>query len=475
MSTPSFGRYEILGEVGRGTMGVVYRARDPIIGRMVAIKAINQSFLKSMEVEAGEFLERFRREAQVAGGMNHPNVVKIYDLGDDYMVMEFIEGESLDRLLHSGTPLPAARKLAVISEIAEALDYAHQQGIVHRDIKPANVMIAREGGHVKVMDFGLARIAQSNLTGAGSVLGSASYMAPEVVLGRTADAHSDIFSLGVLAYEVLTGQRPFGGKSVSVILSKIVSDEPPSAEQIPLELPAGFNEIFERVLAKDPGRRYTTAAAFAAVLAEQPWPEVTSPGREASGAEAASLVVVGPDELGSPPEAPQEAGLATMLQAEASEAGLEAPETEDATMILAGEESAGDTEGTVLLPGGEDEAGATVILAEDRAGSAGEPAATLLMPEPPDVQGGTEATLLMPEEGRPAAGPTRAAPRPASPPPRRPQAPAVTAGTSDEDIDEELALELEELPAGPSPLLLFLGAFFVALLVFGGLVWYFAR
>ena len=341
-------------------MGVVYRAKDPIIGRTVAIKAINRSFLASMEVQADEFLERFRREAQVAGGMTHPNVVKVYDLGDDYIVMEFIEGESLSALI-KGEGVPQARALEIIAEVASALDYAHAQGIVHRDIKPANIMIQSDG-LVKVMDFGLARIESSDLTAAGAVLGSASYMAPEIILGKRADSRSDIFSLGVVAYEALSGRRPFAGKSVSVIMMSIVREAPLPARET--NLPDAFDSVFGKVLAKDPDDRFQSAVELAKALqaaaSGAPGGVAGTDAPRAPAAGEASMTVVRADELVSEPDA---AGDETVLVAVPGEAGAAVPDPGEATTLMADAEEvtlAPDAEATMLMAdaaavGGPDE------------------------------------------------------------------------------------------------------------------------
>jgi len=270
-----FGRYKIAEEIGRGAMGVVYRALDPAVGRSVAIKAINTGYLEGVGVRASEYLERFRREAEVAGSLSHPGIVKIFDLGPDFLVMEFVAGQSLATLLLGKVRLPPQRILRVVAEVAEALDYAHAHGVVHRDIKPANVMVQPDGS-AKVMDFGLARIESSTLTAAGEILGSASYMAPEVVLGRPADARSDIFSLGVVSYEMMTGHRPFGGSSITVIIQNIVRTSPRPARQLNSYLPPAYDDIFAKVLAKEPDARYAAAADFASELNLRTWAEPES-------------------------------------------------------------------------------------------------------------------------------------------------------------------------------------------------------
>jgi serine/threonine-protein kinase len=271
-----FGRYKIAEEIGRGAMGVVYRALDPMMGRRVAIKAINTSYLEGVGVRAAEYLERFRREAEVAGALSHPQIVKIYDLGPDYLVMEYVEGQSLASLLQGRQRMPPERILQIVAEIAAALDFAHARGIVHRDIKPGNVMVQPDGS-AKVMDFGLARIASSTLTAAGEILGSVSYMAPEVILGRPADARSDIFSLGVVAYEMMTGERPFGGGSITVIIQNVVRMSPRPARHLNSHLPPEYDAIFDRALAKEPGARYPTAGAFADELSLRRWFEPERP------------------------------------------------------------------------------------------------------------------------------------------------------------------------------------------------------
>jgi TonB family protein len=270
MGRREFGRYKIVEEIGRGAMGVVYRASDPVIGRTVAVKVVNASYLEEVGVQAEEYYRRFQREAEVAGRLNHPNIVKIFDRGHDYLVMEFVEGQSLAAHIRGHVALPLSRMLEIVGQIAEALDYAHAQGVVHRDVKPANVMIQPDGV-VKVMDFGLARIESSTLTAAGEILGSASYMAPEVIMGTAAGAQSDIFGLGVVAYELMTGGRPFGGGSVSAIIQRIVKDRPGSAHALNLSVPPDYDNIFLRVLAKEPSARYKTAGEFVDDLVLKKW------------------------------------------------------------------------------------------------------------------------------------------------------------------------------------------------------------
>jgi TonB family protein len=358
------GRYQIIEEVGRGAMGVVYRAQDPIIGRDVAIKAINKEFLATVDSGAQEYLERFRREAQVAGGMNHPNIVKVFDLGDDFIVMELVRGRTLAALIESGR-LGQAAALRVIDAVADALSYAHGLGITHRDVKPANVMI-QDDGTVKVMDFGLARIESSRLTAAGAVLGSAAYMAPEVILGRPADPRSDVFSLGVLAYEALTGKRPFTGKTISVIMTSIVREPPnpvtAAAEAGPLD------QVFARALAKEPTQRFTAAVELAAALRAAAQGVALRP-EPAGGPTAgeASVVVVDADELRGGSASEETMVLADVPPADRSEGG-----------------PAGVGEATTRIVKGDDGA-STLALAESPL-LAGRPAA-VARPETPSTKG----------------------------------------------------------------------------------------
>jgi serine/threonine protein kinase len=255
-----FGRYEILGEIGRGAMGVVYRARDPKINRTVAIKSIS---LTHQPPEAlAEFRERFLREAEAAGRLSHPGIVTIFDVGeepethDPYLVMEYIRGKSLDRLLQEEGKLAPEVAIGLAVELAEALDCAHGQDVIHRDIKPANVLLT-EDGHAKIADFGVAKLnVDNNLTLHGQVLGTPSFMSPEQLNGEPIDGRSDLFSLGVILYLLLTGHRPFQGNSPITISFKVVNHSPVPATAFELDLPAGLDHVLSRALAKDPTQRY---------------------------------------------------------------------------------------------------------------------------------------------------------------------------------------------------------------------------
>ncbi len=267
MSIPTkIGRYEVVAILGQGAMGTVYKAVDPVIERTVAIKTINLNLSKQ---ELAGFEERFYREAKSAGRLNHPNIITIYDVGETdgiaYIAMEYLEGESLRDMLDSGVVLPAEIIADLVSRIAGALDYAHRHHIVHRDIKPANIMVTASRD-VKIMDFGIAQIPTGSRTQLGTVLGSPKYMAPEQVAGQATDNRTDIFALGVVLYEMLTGKPPFEGDNLSAIMYQILNEAPmPPSARNP-RVPAAFDGVIARALAKRPEDRYASAGEFARAL-----------------------------------------------------------------------------------------------------------------------------------------------------------------------------------------------------------------
>jgi len=264
------GRYEIVAELGKGAMGVVYRANDPMLNRMVAIKTINTE-------EAGhegmaEYEARFYTEAKAAGGLNHPNIIIIYDIGKSghlvYMAMEYIEGRELRELLAQAQPLAVVQAVDVAAQVAEGLAYAHQHQVVHRDIKPANIMITAQG-RAKIADFGIARMRSSETrTQTGVILGSPKYISPEQVVGKRADHRSDIFSLGIILYECLTGATPFNGEGLSALMYQITNHDPAPPSAANPQVPVMLDYIIAKVLAKAPEARYQSAADFANDLRE---------------------------------------------------------------------------------------------------------------------------------------------------------------------------------------------------------------
>jgi serine/threonine-protein kinase len=250
------GKYELIGELGRGGMGIVYRARDPIINRLVALKTITAGV-----ADYPNLLARFYREAQSAGGLQHPNIVTIYDMGEEsgtpYIAMELIEGESLEQVIASRPDLPLSLKLTYAIQACRAFDYAHKRGIVHRDIKPANVMLSKDGT-VKVVDFGIARVLESSKTQTGMLMGTFAYMSPEQYHGEHADERSDIWSFGVLLFELLTYQRPFSGDAPAALMNKICQQAPTPLHEVAPDCPPELEAVLDRIFQKSPADRYQT-------------------------------------------------------------------------------------------------------------------------------------------------------------------------------------------------------------------------
>jgi eukaryotic-like serine/threonine-protein kinase len=263
---PRIGRYLITGRIGRGGMGMVYRGLDEALEREVAVKTL------TVEGTAdGESRKRFEREARAAAHLQHPNIVTVYELGEDrglpYIAMELLPGTDLDALLRSGEEIPLAEKLDVVAQVCRGLAFAHERGIVHRDIKPSNVRLL-DDGTAKIMDFGIAKYGDAHLTKTGMMLGTVQYMSPEQVRGKPLDGRSDVFSVGVILYELLAGQRPFRGEGATQVLYKIVHEEPPPVDLGALgELAPQLQAILALSLAKEPDARYPGAAALGAALA----------------------------------------------------------------------------------------------------------------------------------------------------------------------------------------------------------------
>lgn len=270
LARPTLGRYEVERELGRGAMGAVYLGRDPRIGRTVAIKtvALSQEF-EPEQLEAVR--ERFFREAETAGRLAHPNIVTIYDVGEEqdlaYMAMDYLKGQNLAAFCRSDSLLPVDEVIAIAIQVAEALDYAHSRNVVHRDIKPANIVYDREEGTVKVTDFGVACLTDASKTRTGTVLGSPSYMSPEQVAGRKVDGRTDLFSLGVTLFQLLTGELPFKGDSLASIMYQIANEKPADVRRQRKDLPPCMGRIVSKSLQKEPERRYQTGADMAAALA----------------------------------------------------------------------------------------------------------------------------------------------------------------------------------------------------------------
>ena len=262
--THQIGRYEILEEIGRGAMGVVFKTRDPLIGRAVALKTITTGV-----AESADLLERFYREARAAGGLQHPNIVTIYEMGESggtpFIAMEYLEGESLEKIIARKAALPLAMKVGYVAQTCRALEFAHRRGVVHRDIKPANIMVTADG-MIKVVDFGIARLADTSKTQTGALLGTLAYMSPEQLRGERADARCDVWALGVVFYELIAYQRPFTGENHAALLLSILQKDPRPIRQVAPDCPIAVERVVSRALLKDDKARYFTMKALLADL-----------------------------------------------------------------------------------------------------------------------------------------------------------------------------------------------------------------
>jgi len=284
------GRYEIIEELGRGAMGVVYRARDTEIGRVVALKVILTANASPQDIQ--KYKQRFKREAQAAGRLSHPGIVTIHDIAEDetgqpYIVMEFVEGRPLNLLLGPTARLPLELLLDIGIQVAQALDFAHRNGVVHRDIKPPNILVTPDG-HAKIADFGIARMQGTELTQEGTSLGTPSYMSPEQFRGGLIDGRSDIFSLGAVLYWMFTGQKPFPGDTVTITSFQIAFENPVLPSVAKTDLPKDLDDIVTRCLAKAPENRYAScgdlAADLDAVKSGRPLPVRTAAKKEGTEA-----------------------------------------------------------------------------------------------------------------------------------------------------------------------------------------------
>jgi hypothetical protein len=290
------GRYELIEEIGRGAMGVVYRANDPVIGRPVAVKTMRLANAGS-GLSHEDLLSRFQTEARAAGRLTHPNIVVVYDAGEEdgllYITMELIEGPSLQALIEAKQTFPLPRVLKLIEQACSALDFAHQHNIIHRDIKPANLMLTPDDT-LKITDFGTAKILQYGAMQTAQIIGTPSYMSPEQIKGRPVDGRSDIFSLGVVLYELVTGQKPFPGDSVTTVIYKIVNENPVPPQQLDSSIHPGLSAVIAKALAKPVEQRFQTCREFIEAL--QNYAQYRDAGTEAT------MVLPGP---GSGPASPR--------------------------------------------------------------------------------------------------------------------------------------------------------------------------
>jgi len=275
------GRYDLREELGRGAMGVVFHGFDPVIGRDVAVKTLRLSEAGT-GLSRNELIGRFQTEARAAGLLTHPNIVVVFDAGEEdglfYITMEFVEGRSLQTLIDAHQPFPVSRVLKVMEQVCSALDFAHQHNVVHRDIKPANLMLTSDDV-VKITDFGTAKILQFGTAQTAHVMGTPSYMSPEQVKGKPVDGRSDIFSLGVILYELMTGEKPFPGQNITTVIYKIINEEPIPPRSLDSSIHPGLSAVISRALAKDPGARYQSCHELLSALKnyhEMTNPDVTS-------------------------------------------------------------------------------------------------------------------------------------------------------------------------------------------------------
>ncbi len=274
------GRYEVRDELGRGAMGVVYRAHDPVIGRDVAVKTMQLSE-QGTGMSREELIARFQTEARAAGLLTHPNIVVVYDAGEEegifYITMELVEGRSLQTLLDARQLFPLTRVMKLMEQVCSALDFAHQRNVVHRDIKPANLMMTADDT-VKITDFGTAKILQFGTAQTAHVMGTPSYMSPEQVKGKPVDGRSDIFSLGVILYELMTGEKPFPGQNITTVIYKIINEDPIPPRSLDSSIHPGLSQVITRALSKDPTTRFQNCHEFLDALKnyrDQVTPEAT--------------------------------------------------------------------------------------------------------------------------------------------------------------------------------------------------------
>ncbi len=308
------GRYEIVDEIGKGAMGVVYLARDPLIGRLVALKTFRIGYsVKDQELE--QFRIRFMREAQSAGILTHPHIVTIHDVveaseeGLAFIAMEYVRGTNLKLLLQGEQPMSLPFALDIVSQVGDALDYAHANRVIHRDVKPANILITTDN-RVKITDFGIARLESSNLTQEGQLLGTPNYMAPEQIQGKEVDHRADLFSLGIVLYEMLTRHKPFQGENLTVVSHRIVYDHFTPPREYVRDLPPGVDRILARALEKDPARRYQRAKELVEDLRQVA--EATTARRDdLNETQSLSSTMVLPPEVVPPPAAPVSPATAT--------------------------------------------------------------------------------------------------------------------------------------------------------------------
>jgi serine/threonine-protein kinase len=302
------GKYELRAVLGKGAMGTVYDGFDPLIARQVAIKTVRLP--APDDIEAQEELARFKREAQAAGRLSHPNIVGVFDYGETpelaYIVMEFVDGTTLKHLTDKKDRFELPEIVRLMTELMAGLQYSHDRGVVHRDIKPANIMLTKKG-EVKIADFGIARIESSSMTQAGTMLGTPSYMSPEQFMGQTVDARTDLYSSGVLLYQLLTGEKPFEG-GLTAIMHKVLNTEPPAPSALSVTIPAAFDAVVKKAMAKRPEDRFASATDFAhavrAAFEAKPAPVLADTGFGLGDFGESDATLIAPSRPAQPPPPP---------------------------------------------------------------------------------------------------------------------------------------------------------------------------
>jgi TonB family protein len=451
----TIGRYKVQENIGYGAMGAVYKAFDPLIKRTLAIKTIRLD-IPRQSPQYKSFIERFYHEARISGTLSHPNIVTLFDIGEEggipYLAMEFVEGETISSMIERGVRFKPEKVISLVSQIASAVDYAHSKGVIHRDIKPSNLILF-EGDRVKVTDFGIAKLVDSEMTQSGTLLGTPSYMSPEQAMGDKLDGRSDIFSLGVCAFEMLSGEQPFPGANVTSILYKLVHVDPVEPENLEMNglVPQKWHEVFGKVLAKKPDDRYQTSSAFVqdleyclgawfgAAMGE----EGSSPAPPTSIIDQASLVgdavtkTIPRAEMSSnrPAAPPAEEG-ATVVTAAPRAPEKAAPAAAPATLLMKG-----PVQATVLMKA-EPPRPSEPEAKKDKP----PPLKTVLMSVPPDAaEGGETVRASVPQfeddvVPQPISDKTVRAPQP---PPPRPAPPAPTT--------KKTPVPVSEAPPAPPP------------------------
>jgi serine/threonine-protein kinase len=511
----TIGRYQVQESIGFGAMGAVYKAFDPLIKRTLAIKTIRLDIPKQSP-QYRSFIERFYHEARISGTLSHPNIVTLFDIGEEgglpYLAMEFVEGDTIASVLERGQRFKPEKVIGLVSQIASAVDYAHSKGVIHRDIKPSN-LILYEGERIKVTDFGIAKLVDAEMTQSGTLLGTPSYMSPEQAMGDKLDGRSDIFSLGVCAFEMLCGEQPFPGNNVTSILYKLVHVDPIEPANLEMNglVPQKWHEVFGRVLAKKPDDRYQTATDFVQDLEYclGAWFGAMGDQTLSEEAAAATMRVALPADLANPPAAPpaDESTAALPIPADLP------PDDMPATIMMKAPKVPAKPGPPPPPPPTPEEAEApTVLMRAVPQGAAPPPPppppvpapeaeATLLMnapvtaPAPFEPVGSSEgATVVLsapPDlRRRPPSAPTAKAPTlpptqravsvpdaQAPPPPPRAPRPAPPPPPAMPEPSEEYAPEEPPAPAPPrkkAPLGLILGGIALVLLLVGGLLAYLA-